>query len=448
MKSKKINKLAIALIMFLGMFLGTYTNAMAEGTTGTTTYSENLIPKMNGYTTDGVTVSSSSDWSVDYIAWKAFNRNLDIPYEGINGNCWATVSGSVAGWLKVDFGVGNEKKVNKYTIKSRTAPDNNSSPKSWTFEGSNDNENWTVIDSRIDQLDWDDSIGEKREFTFSNNTKYRYYRINITANDGQVHSSIDELEMMEAISVSNVTLNKTVDTLNIGDKEQLFASVEPYNAANKNLLWKSDNPAVATVDSTGNVTAVAVGTAKITATTEDGSNLTTSCTVTVKQPIILISGIALNNKTLDLISGQSATLLATVTPDNATNKKVIWTSSNPSVATVDSTGKITAVASGTATITATTIDGTNLSDSCAVNVKADTSNDVLLTIYLTNGNKKSYAITDEKLDDFLNWYNDRAAGIGKVYYGFEMPPVSSEFKRRVEYVMFSMISDFVVDEYK
>ena len=106
----------------------------------------------------------------------------------------------------------------------------------------------------------------------------------------------------------------------------------------------------------------------ITATTADGTDLTATCQVTVAIPVPA-TGITLNKTTHSFTAAnQTVTLTATVTPSNATNKSVMWTSSNTDVATVSSTGVVTAVADGTATITATTADGTNLSATCEVTV--------------------------------------------------------------------------------
>ena len=89
---------------------------------------------------------------------------------------------------------------------------------------------------------------------------------------------------------------------------------------------------------------------------------------------VLATGISLSQTTLTLTSvGQTATLTATVTPNNTTNKSVTWRSSNTNIATVSETGLVTAVANGTATITATTADGSNLSATCDVNVSASSS---------------------------------------------------------------------------
>ena len=179
---------------------------------------------------------------------------------------------------------------------------------------------------------------------------------------------IVEMEQ-ETIMATDITLNQSTLPFNAANQTAtLTATVTPANATNKSVTWNSSNTAVATVDANGKVTAVADGTATITATTVDGTNLSATCEVTVAIPVPA-TGISLNNTMLNLTAvGQTATLTATVTPANATNKSVTWTSSNTAVATVDANGKVTAVADGTATITATTADGTNLSATCEVTV--------------------------------------------------------------------------------
>ena len=176
------------------------------------------------------------------------------------------------------------------------------------------------------------------------------------------------------VSVTGVTLNKTMLVLYTGDSETLKATVAPANATFKYVTWKSSNPAVATVDANGKVTAKSLGKADITVTTKDGG-YTATCKVGVqRRPAgdVSVTGVTLNKTTLKLTKGASETLTATIAPTNATNKKVTWTSSDPAVATVDASGKVTGVAKGTATITVTTEDG-GYTATCAVEV-ADTKN--------------------------------------------------------------------------
>jgi uncharacterized protein YjdB len=165
------------------------------------------------------------------------------------------------------------------------------------------------------------------------------------------------------IAVYSITLNKTSFSLNKGASEILTAAITPENATNKNVTWSSNNADVTSVDANGKVTAVKAGTATITATTTDG-NKTATCAVTVTVPV---SSVALNKASLPLEKSKSEILTATVSPNDATNKKVSWTSSNSSAASVDNNGKITAEKTGTATITVTTEDGSKTA-TCSVTV--------------------------------------------------------------------------------
>lgn len=164
--------------------------------------------------------------------------------------------------------------------------------------------------------------------------------------------------------VSGVSLDKQALELYAGaDASKLVATVAPATASNQEVSWTSSDSTVATVDDGGNVAPVAPGTATITATTRDGA-LTATCKVTVKQHV---EGIVLDAHELTLTGVQTTPLKATVSPYNATNKGVTWTSSNEGVATVDADGAVTATGKGTTTITATTEDGA-FSDACAVTV--------------------------------------------------------------------------------
>ncbi|MBW7453096.1 S-layer homology domain-containing protein [Paenibacillus sepulcri] len=164
---------------------------------------------------------------------------------------------------------------------------------------------------------------------------------------------VNTADIMVGVPTTGVKLDKTEINLLKGESAQLTATVNPENPTNKTVSWTSSNGAVATVDPTGKVTAKAGGTATITVTTIDGGLKATSV-VTVTA---LVTGVELDKTALDLQEGASAQLTATVKPEDATNKTVSWTSSSTSVATVDSNGKVTAKASGTATITVTTADG-------------------------------------------------------------------------------------------
>lgn len=168
------------------------------------------------------------------------------------------------------------------------------------------------------------------------------------------------------VAVTGVSLNKTTLTLTEGDSETLTAAVTPSNATNANVTWSTSASGVATV-SNGKVTAVKAGTATITATSADGSNKSASCTVTVTAKNVAVTGVAFTEKTASVVEGEKVTLKITITPDNATNKGIKYTSSDTKVATVDANGTVTGVKKGKATITVTTEDG-GKTDKCEVTV--------------------------------------------------------------------------------
>ena len=239
------------------------------------------------------------------------------------------------------------------------------------------------------------------------------------------------------VLVTGVALNKTSTSISVGNSETLTATVAPGNAANKALKWASSDEDVATVAPDGTVTAIKVGTATITATAADGSGKSAVCTVTVTgdttppahehrygdwskdgtnhwhectdadcpeqsesikdkaahvytddadttcnvcgyvrtvtPEIVPVSQITLSKTSTSISVGNSETLTATVTPENAANKNLKWASSDTSVATVAADGTVTAVKAGAATITATAADGSGKSATCTVTVTGDTT---------------------------------------------------------------------------
>ena len=159
------------------------------------------------------------------------------------------------------------------------------------------------------------------------------------------------------IAVSSVKLNKASVTLSAGETIELIATITPENATDKTVTWTSSNTSVATV-ANGMVTAVASGSATITA---QAGNAKAECSITVNPTEV--TSISLNKASVTLSAGETIELIATITPENATDKTVTWTSSNTSVATV-ANGMVTAIASGSATITAQTNNG--CSDTCHI----------------------------------------------------------------------------------
>lgn len=159
--------------------------------------------------------------------------------------------------------------------------------------------------------------------------------------------------------VESISLNLKELTFENWDEQPLHVNFVPTNATNRNVTWKSDNESVATVSKGGTVTPVSNGTANITATTEDG-NYTATCKVTVEIPELTLS---LDKTELTLTQTEEQQKLTATVSDP--EEKVTWLSSDPFVATVTRDGTVTAIANGTATITASAGDKTV---SCTVEV--------------------------------------------------------------------------------
>ena len=186
-----------------------------------------------------------------------------------------------------------------------------------------------------------------------------------SAADSTVKATYTVTVTAAPILVTGVTLNETTLTLAIGATATLIPTIAPADATNQNVTWSTNADTIATVDSTGKVTAVKEGTATITVTTEDGGK-TATCTVTVVKAIP-VAGVTLNKSAVELLVGASQTLTASVAPAEATNKNLTWASTDSTVATVDATGKITALKAGYALISVTTEDG-SFTDTCLVAV--------------------------------------------------------------------------------
>ena len=190
--------------------------------------------------------------------------------------------------------------------------------------------------------------------------------ITATTTDGTNLSASCKVTVIPTLA-ETITLNQTAVSLKATETAELSVNILPATTTNKAVTWKSQNEAVATVDTNGVVTAIAVGETTITVTTADGSNLSATCKVTVVPTPA--ASITLNTTAVTLKATETATLTTTILPATTTNKAVTWKSDNEAIATVDANGVVTAIAVGEATITATTTDGTNLSATCKVTVE-------------------------------------------------------------------------------
>lgn len=167
------------------------------------------------------------------------------------------------------------------------------------------------------------------------------------------------------VKVTDISLSESSVSNVVGETRVLVATVQPTNATDKSVLWRSGNESYATVDQTGTITAVAPGKTDITATTLDGG-YSALCGITVIAAIIRVTGVSINGESaIDMDVGNTVQLTAVVTPADATLRDVSWRTSDGNILTVSETGLVTCVGSGSATITVTTNDG-GFTDSVSV----------------------------------------------------------------------------------
>lgn len=184
-----------------------------------------------------------------------------------------------------------------------------------------------------------------------------------TDNRGDTTRSSPVTVIVENVAVTGVRVSPDSASLGIGTTTRLISTIEPSNASNKNVSWSSSDTTIAKVNASGLVTGVAVGTASITVKSEEGSYTGTS-SITVHIPV---GSVSLRPIFVNINVDSTVQLTATVEPAEATNKNVIWNSSNISVATVNASGLVTGAAKGSATIVVTTEDGSKTAN-CIISV--------------------------------------------------------------------------------
>jgi|GEM_PF-4793299 len=201
--------------------------------------------------------------------------------------------------------------------------------------------------------------------------------------------------------VRSIAIDQEYVVIDLDETVQLFATVMPEEAWNKNVSWTSSDNNIATVNADGLVTGITFGTVVITATAEDGG-YTATCEVKVGK----IEGIELNKTKLTLVAGKDETLVVTSTPEGAAMGDLTWASSSKAIALVDSNGRVTGVSIGTVTVTVT-MDGTDISATCEVEVIGAES--IALnkeTLTLEVGKKETLVATIEPADGLytdLTW---------------------------------------------
>ena len=226
-----------------------------------------------------------------------------------------------------------------------------------------DGHNWVVSDQKIAAKDFPMEIGKA-------------YAVSGSWDGTKV--TIGEVEIIEPTAIK---LDQDKVTLGVGETATLKATIEPEEATNKNVTWSSSDDTTVTVED-GVVTGKKVGTATITAETSNGLKATAE--VIVKE--IAVTKVTLSETTATMTIGGELELTATIEPKNATDQRLTWSSSDTGVATVDSNGKVTAKAAGTATITATAASG--ITAACEITVSDEVIEVTAVTLDRTKATVK------------------------------------------------------------
>ena len=232
--------------------------------------------------------------------------------------------------------------------------------------------------------------------------------VNAIAKDGSKKKA--KLLVVVGPKVKKITLNKTSVTLNRGAKNRTFQlkkAIKNKNATYKGVSWYSSNKNVATVDKNGKVTIKHRGKVVITVKAKDGSKKSAKCKVTVRQ---LVTKLSYNKKTqkAEVYKNKTIKFAVTVTPSNANNKGLTYSSSNKKVATVNSKGIIKGIKAGTVTITAKAKDGSRKAVKLTVKVKNPPISD---NTKLTIKQLKSKSIVKRHCDMLNNYFKSCGATI-------------------------------------
>lgn len=162
----------------------------------------NKIPAMTNYSVPSGTAAASTEFDTNWRAWQPFSRT-----NVRTGGSWFTASGTVTGWISYDFGSGSSNVINYYSIRGvplsgADVNDPGAAPKTWTFEGSNNNTTWTTLDTQTNAPAW--AAGEERIYKTSNTTVYRYYRVNISVNQGfPTYTGLNGVSMFSSVQTTS-----------------------------------------------------------------------------------------------------------------------------------------------------------------------------------------------------------------------------------------------------
>lgn len=286
-------------------------------------------------------------WSdlADLIKWQKANEDVLMDAHWVGGDPWTGSKAEVYGWaswngVKATLALRNgANQAQKFTITLREA-----------FEIPANIQGSIVLNKPFaDQADLDGLVeGEAINIDTP---------LTLTLPASSVYMFDGRDSEAPVVAVESITFDKTQYEVEKGTTVAIVATVNPTNATNKALEWTSSDEEVATVIN-GVVKGVSAGKATITAAAKDGSGVVCQAEVTVSETFV--EGITFDKTQYEVEEGAYVTIVATITPSNASTKTLEWTSSDKAVATVDENGKVRGISAGKATITATAMDGTGV----------------------------------------------------------------------------------------
>ena len=189
----------------------------------------------------------------------------------------------------------------------------------------------------------------------------------IVLGGSMIATSSCKKEKNQVIEVTGIELGESSVEMTVGTSHKLTATVLPENATEKGVVWESKDESIATVDQEGLVSAVKEGSTQIIASTANG-NFSAVCNVIIEKELVAVTSITLDKDVIELMVGSKYQFKVTVLPDNATNKTLVWSSDDEKIATVSSSGVVTALEEGSATIHVQSLDK-KVSASCDVFVE-------------------------------------------------------------------------------
>lgn len=321
------------------------------------------------------------------------------------GNKWCQDKPS-GNWY-IEFHTASAIQVDGYMLRTGgdTWPETGRNPQSWVLYGKkNSGESWSVIDTKTDNYDMPNASNAEQDFDADAPGQYQYFRLEISAiRDGNCM----QMSEMRLFSYERFEMGTTYGNI----------TVTPDAAASElTVALRNENASADTYTLTATVGASTYTFEKSGVTFENGKYYS----ITVKMQPKKVSSITLNKSSINLTIGSSQTLsVSSVAPADAVDKSVTWSSSATSVATVDpSTGKVTAVAEGTATITATANDGSGTMATCSVTVYPegtvvwDSSNisDIYVSGTYSSYTKEGIKLSANADEIFANWTGSGDSG--------------------------------------